>query len=60
MISAAAYVLRVPENRHEILLRDEGGGWFSSEEPAAGEPVPRRFASLDDVSNFLLTPLFDA
>ena len=42
MISAAAYILRVPENRRRILLRDESGrGFYSKEEPAAGEPVPR-------------------
>jgi len=40
MISAAAYVLRVPEHRREILLRDEYGSFYSRE-PAAGEPVPR-------------------
>jgi hypothetical protein len=41
MISAAAYVLRVPEHRREILLRDEYVPSFYSREPAAGEPVPR-------------------
>jgi hypothetical protein len=42
MISAAAYILRVPENRREILLRDQGGrGFYGDEEPPAGEPVPR-------------------
>jgi hypothetical protein len=42
MISAAAYVLRVPENRRKILLRDEGGrGFYSEEQPPAGEPVQR-------------------
>jgi hypothetical protein len=41
MISAAAYVLRVPENRRRILLEEEGPGRFSDEEIPAGEPVPR-------------------
>ena len=42
MISAAAYILRVPESRREILLRDQGGmGFYGDEEPPAGEPVPR-------------------
>src|ERR1035441_4338275 len=40
MISAAGYVLRVPENRRQILLREEGRGRFSDEIPA-GEPVAR-------------------
>jgi hypothetical protein len=39
MISAAAYVLKVPESRREILLRDHGSGWFASEDPAVAEPV---------------------
>jgi hypothetical protein len=30
MISAAAYILRVPENRRRILLRDESGTGFYS------------------------------
>jgi hypothetical protein len=41
MISAAAYLLRVPENRRQILLQEEGPGRFSDEEIPAGEPVPR-------------------
>lgn len=41
MISAAGYVLRVPKNRREILLRDDFGTWYSTAEPPAGEPVPR-------------------
>ncbi len=40
MISAAVYVLNVPENRREILLQEEGPGRFSGEEIPAGEPVP--------------------
>jgi hypothetical protein len=41
MISAAGYVLRVPKNRREILLREDFSTWYSTEEPPAGEPVPR-------------------
>ena len=40
MISAAAYILKVPGGRREILLQHEGGGRFSSE-PTVAEPVPR-------------------
>jgi len=40
MISAAAYVLKVPEDRREILLAHQPGGWFYSEERAVSEPVP--------------------
>jgi hypothetical protein len=40
MISAAAYVLKVPEGRRKILLDDHwSGGRFYSEEPVVGEPV---------------------
>ena len=27
MITAAAYILKVPAHRREILLEDYGGGW---------------------------------
>jgi hypothetical protein len=42
MISAAAYILMVPEGRRDILLRDQDDmGFYGDEEPPAGEPVPR-------------------
>ena len=41
MISAAAYVLKVPGDRREILLRDKGSDWYSTDEPVVAEPVPQ-------------------
>ncbi len=42
MVAAAAYILRVPEDRREILLdEDYGSRYFSYETPPAGQPVKR-------------------
>ena len=41
MISSAGYVLMVPQDRREILLAEDFGSWYSTTEPASGEPVPR-------------------
>ncbi len=41
MITAAGYVLKVPEHRREILLADNSGSRFYSETPAVAEGVPR-------------------
>jgi hypothetical protein len=40
MIAPAAYVLRVPQDRREILL-DEERGYYSSGVLSVAEPVPR-------------------
>lgn len=40
MITAAAYILRVPEHRRNILLGKESGTWMYSGEPSLAEPVP--------------------
>ncbi len=43
MMSAAAYLLKVPAHRREILLEEDYGfgRYFSDDSPPAGEPVPR-------------------
>jgi hypothetical protein len=41
MITAGAYVLKVPEGRREILLDDDAGSWVNPEDPVVAEPVPR-------------------
>jgi hypothetical protein len=45
MVTAAAYILKVPPGRREILLREPTGGRFVREEPSVGEPVPRFYHS---------------
>ncbi len=40
MITAAAYILKVPDSRHEVLLGEDATGWHS-EVPSVGEPVAR-------------------
>jgi hypothetical protein len=39
MIAAAAYILKVPKDRRQLLL--EHDSWFSSPVPTVAEPVPR-------------------
>jgi hypothetical protein len=41
MITAAAYILKVPESRREILLDENAGSWMYSGELSVAEPVPR-------------------
>src|SRR5437667_7127812 len=40
-MSAAAYILKVPPNRREVLLFHEGDGRYTLDEPNIAEPVPR-------------------
>lgn len=44
MITAGAYVLKVPEGRREILLDDDAGSWVNPEDPVVAD-LGDRFGS---------------
>ena len=63
MISAAAYVLKVPDSRREILLAENVSMWNYSDDPSVAEPVPRfdhsRRAPLTCFSDDAITHIAD-